>query len=710
MSLRYFSFRVTILGLFLLILASEAVLAAGLTHESFIGLESAKEELVGATGGEQFGANLLSGDFNSDGRDDLIVAAPFASKEDRTWNGKVEVFFGGNTQADIVFWGEAAGDQLGTSLALGDLNNDGVEDLIIGAHNAQTEIGRTGKVYVVDGADFWQDFEATVDSGQASGQVSTHSVDFSIDKPLNVLTGVAEADGFGVELAVLDLNNDGRDDLLVGAPFATAFSVRDAGIVYAYFGRDIGLADRYNLFFYGPSNNQRFGSAITSGDYNSDGRTDLAIGAYLADQGVYEQAGKVYLYEGKEVFKVTNGVPDYELINDKNGDWFGFALDTGDFNGDFVDDLVVGSFPYAGNRGEGSVEIYYGGDLANMKAKVLLQNPLGQAMFASKFSSGDINGDGFEDLLIGAPGVSLSKSDIAGDVYVLEGGNLKPRYDVASYDLDNYIRGEFADDWFGSSLDLLDFNGDGFEDLAVGARYFDSSETVNNGKVVILYGDGEPFGTVKSFLDTEGEFVSRGKMVNVVIDRLDLRHKKANIINSCYEYLDFCFFNFTAMSSFAGMQLEPELLLYPDVPTDHLYAEDVQIGTVLGFINGYMGEDQSPFKPARPVTRIEALKVVLSAADVVPSKYRFELEDILGSREAIVAQLAPFADVDARIDYMWWYPRYLNFALDKGLIDEGEFFRPDENISVGELKELLDRLVLYLETDTEGGVTDEGAL
>ena len=78
MSLRYLTFRVIILGLPLIMLASEAVLAKGLPHESFIGLETVKDELIGVTGGEQFGANLLAGDFNNDGRDDLIVAAPFA--------------------------------------------------------------------------------------------------------------------------------------------------------------------------------------------------------------------------------------------------------------------------------------------------------------------------------------------------------------------------------------------------------------------------------------------------------------------------------------------------------------------------------------------------------------------------------------------------------------------------------------------------------
>ncbi len=94
------------------------------------------------------------------------------------------------------------------------------------------------------------------------------------------------------------------------------------------------------------------------------------------------------------------------------------------------------------------------------------------------------------------------------------------------------------------------------------------------------------------------------------------------------------------------------------------------------------------------MTRIQALKVVLGAADLMDWREKFELIRDLGNEDALRDQISPFADVNALRDDSWWYPRYVNFALDTGIIDAGEYFRPDEPITEQEYNGMLQRALI----------------
>ena len=202
-------------------------------------------------------------------------------------------------------------------------------------------------------------------------------------------------------------------------------------------------------------------------------------------------------------------------------------------------------------------------------------------------------------------------------------------------------------------------------------------------------------------LSLEGDFVNRGELVHTIIKALDIKKTREAYINDCYNFIDFCLFNFMAMSSYNDISLNSPLRLFPDVDVNHVYYEDINLATMLGIINGYMGEENSPFHPEINVTRIQALKIILAAAELVPFKYRFELLDELGSEEALTSQKTPYEDIDTKVSSMWWYPRYVNFAYENGIINDQDYLRPNDNITSSELNIWVAKTLEYLNRSNE---------
>lgn len=185
-------------------------------------------------------------------------------------------------------------------------------------------------------------------------------------------------------------------------------------------------------------------------------------------------------------------------------------------------------------------------------------------------------------------------------------------------------------------------------------------------------------------------YVSRGLAVHQVVETFNLKQKNAAFIADCLLHLDECFFVFTAMSRYDDVSLEP-LRLYPDVPDAYSYAADINLATMLGLVHGNIDLKGSPFYPRSYMTRIQALKVVLGSAGMMDWREKFELIRDLGNEDALRNQTSEFADVNALRDDTWWYPRYVNFALDTGVVDAGEYFRPDEPITEQEYNDMLQR-------------------
>lgn len=646
-------------------------------YEAFVSTENGKVQLVGDLSGGQFGAYSATGDFNADNIDDLFISSPFASAKDRTWNGAVRVIFGADAKEDVYFLGKDSGDQLGTSITTGDYNNDGATDIAISAYKAFTDsTARPGEVYIIHGGERW------------NNQLDSQGIDFALQEPDTTLSQGLNGAGFGLAMKTLDINNDDVDDLLIGAPFSNTPYISKSGVVYGYFGANGKLKKNYDIIFHGREKGSRFGASIGGGYINDDESTDVIIGAYLASNEDLKEAGKVYFYDGLTDVKPVNNTPTKTFLGKKNRGWFGFALDTGDINGDSYEEMAISYFPYKGDEKEAGVLIFNGGKSLNIDVpNIIIDDSLGETLIGASVLLEDLNNDAKSEIIIGAPGVSLLNNAPAGDVYIIYSDSKQQK---------SIIHGENFDDWFGYSLAVTDYNRDGVRDLVVGSRYSDANDSVNDGKVFILLGKNSPYGNPKAIFNQQDREVSRGEFVKIVLESFGVKENKAEVIENCYEYRDFCLFNFMSMSFFDGITLEPDIILYPDVSKDNLYYEDITAATILGLVNGYINEVDSPFRPNDPISRIGALKVIFGAADLVPPKYQFELVAMLGAENSLTSQKSYFSDVDSKISYMWWYPRYVNFAVENDIVDEGEYFRPNDNISIEELDDIINKTLEFI--------------
>lgn len=688
--------------------------------------ESTAVQRLGAVGSNaQFGAILTKGDFNGDTIDDLVVTSPYFSSEKGKRVGKVEVFLGKKefakafsdpaVTADITFLGVTGGAELGTSFANGDINGDGIDDLIIGAPGERS-------VSIVYGRHSFSGFSGAVD-------LFPPRSDWTI-------RGRNEDEQFGFAVDSADMNGDMIDDVIVSAPFAPQSGMKRVGKVHVIFGKkgiprnathplDLLSSD---LLFTGNALDDRFGITLAHGDFDADKKTDLAIGSYMATNGTAKQAGTVAIVLGKkldmkgmvrvssesvrgdnlegekaenqeeEEKETKNGedqdasrLDDALFTADSAFDWFGYSLSVGDLNRDMVDDLVIGSFPYLKNKRQGEVYVLWGekgGQFLDVQLSRVFA-PREESLIGGSVVVSDLNHDGAQDLIIGAPTGAPGSSVKQGRVYSL---NFFPRnnqaWNFSKIPPDLTIEGRNVGDWFGSSLLAGDFDNDGNRDMVVGApntRYWPAaSSPVTPGAVEYIPGPIFPHGEVSYTVAPPSEFVRRGSFMVQIMKafRFDLKNKE--FIDSCMAELEFCFYQFSSQTSFAGFSLAPILRLYPDVkPSDPYYAA-VTIGTILGIVRGFADEPQTPFRPMKSISRIQALKILLTSTGMLPWKDYYELQKELADannkasgKDLIVTQKTPYQDISARVPHMWWYPRYVNFAFLSGLISDTVFFQPD---------------------------------
>ncbi|MCD6208429.1 MAG: FG-GAP repeat protein [Methanosarcinales archaeon] len=237
-----------------------------------------------------------------------------------------------------------------------------------------------------------------------------------------------------------------------------------------------------------PSNTSfpdHFGCAIAHGDVNDDNVSDMVVGACGNSSG----HGAVYVYYGNEsgISAWTDDGPNVTIVNPgASGDRFGWAVACGDVNGDNVSDVVVGAYMNDSNQTDaGAAYIYYGG--TSMSApNVTMTDPAvdmgnDDDWFGYSLACGDVNGDGFDDVLAGAPGVWKTESN-AGKVFVYYGnGSLSTILTTEDGALYNPYH---ASDFFGVSVACLDISGAGTQDIAVGAN--------NNSSTYIYFGESLP--------------------------------------------------------------------------------------------------------------------------------------------------------------------------------------------------------------------------
>ena len=292
-----------------------------------------------------------------------------------------------------------------------------------------------------------------------------------------------------------------------------------AGAVNVLYGLAGGLDDPGNQFWSQlvlyipgiPEEEDAFGRALATGDFNADGWADLAVGVPGDRIGGKQRAGAVHLLYGSDGglklmgnqywHQDRDGIPDTA----ETGDLFGSALAAGDFNGDSYADLAVGlsGENVGGVTGAGAVNVIYGSldgltasgsQLWHQDSQDVLGTGEIDDWFGAALTAGDFDGDGCEDLAVGVPGEDvlyfLGQTRVqAGAVSILYGStNGLTAIDNQVWTQLSLGGAPWSDEYFGSSLAAGDFDGDGYADLAVGAPEEDVGSAEDAGTVSVLYG------------------------------------------------------------------------------------------------------------------------------------------------------------------------------------------------------------------------------
>lgn len=451
--------------------------------------------------------SLASGDFDGDGPDDVLVGAPLAAGpgDARPGAGEAFVVLGGedlvgdidlaeDDAAALTVIGGRGSYNLGFTVAAGDFNGDGIDDVIVGARfagpSADAQAGE-GEAYVFFG-----------------GEGLNGTIDLAQDDPDVTIVGADPGDFLSIALAAGDVSGDEIDDLILGATGGDGpdNDRQEAGEVHVVVGSEdppqrIALDDDEPYFtVWGDRPGDLVPNYLTTGDLDGDGRDEVLIGAPMAghvgpDDEDGRPRGETYIARvpdsaGGEVDLAEDGDRVTRLRGGGDADAFGFYLSAADVNGDGLDDAIVGARDADGENDSrnnaGEVHILFGGedlpqsiDLAEETLDLTVTGAAPNDSLGISVSAGDLDGDGAQDLLLGAAlgdGCEDGAPD-AGEAYALVGREDWPdTIDLAAGGYDLSVFGAEAEDALAFSLTTGDVNGDGKDDVIAGALLADGPD------------------------------------------------------------------------------------------------------------------------------------------------------------------------------------------------------------------------------------------
>ncbi|GJL79850.1 MAG: hypothetical protein NPINA01_28390 [Nitrospinaceae bacterium] len=472
--------------------------------------------LDGQNAGDRFGNSVSSaGDFNGDGIDDIIVGSNLSNSAfiffGRNLVG-VQLGLRSEADADVILSGQSANDLFGLTVSfVGDFNGDGKDDVMVGASNddnspdCTNEFCDSGSAFIFFGRStggvqltLVADADADVilngqTAGGRFGGVFSSTGDFNGDGKSDVIVGVPLDDSIG-------LANNGSASIFLG---------RDPGAgVQLTLSADADV----DVIINGQNLLGRFGGSVSpAGDFNGDGKDDVIVGAAFASNNGQTQSGSAFIFFGRQpVGQLTLGANSHAnmiLWGQSTDDFFGSSVSSaGDFNGDGVDDIIVGAHndDNNGKINSGSAFIFFGRDpegvqlflRADADADVILNGQNAQNNFGSRVSlAGDFNGDGLGDVIVGVPSDDnnpdcLSELCNSGSAFIFFGRNpagaqLTLRADA---DSDVILNGQNENDSFGFSISSAgDYNGDGIDDVIVGAYQDDNNGENDSGSAFIFF-------------------------------------------------------------------------------------------------------------------------------------------------------------------------------------------------------------------------------
>ena len=429
----------------------------------------ASTTLAGTKGGDFGAAMAVLGDVDKDGAVDLAVCEERADSN----KGKLHLYFGSKSDTplksapDVTISGEAAAHFFCKSVtAMGDLNGDGFGDFAVGAMGVNSLAGR---VYIFFGG-----------ARSKFQGLTPQSAEVIIDGNAASMFGAAIT-GAGA-LAGPDINGDQRPDLVVGA-FREANGGSLRGSVYVFYGRKtyptgtpalkLTTKDADVVIKNDTVESGIFGAAVAVGDFDGDKRSDIAAGAY----GHTSYQGAVYVFYGSTLTSsMTLANAGVTISGEAGTGRFGLSIaGVGDVNRDGKDDLVVGApkYPVTAGHLHGAVYLFSGNGLSSTTADKATLRWVGEGQHdqlgSSISSGGDLNKDGYADLVFGAKRKPVGGKPGVGVVYAILGGRFS--------ELGKGQIGQAADFmWAGAGEDLsfgsavfggFDLTGDGYDDVVI---------------------------------------------------------------------------------------------------------------------------------------------------------------------------------------------------------------------------------------------------